>query len=99
MYNYSEKCVGRPRGRRHIRFRHRSRYFKPRGISMATLVTIDLSVEELEAMRLKNLEKLDQTECARKMKTSQSTFQRILSSAYIKVTDALVNGKAIRIDK
>jgi len=53
----------------------------------------------MEAMRLKNIEDLDQIACARKMKTSQSTFQRILSSAYKKISDALISGKAIKITK
>lgn len=57
-----------------------------------------LSLEEVEAIRLKNVENLNQTECADIMKTSQSTFQRILTSAYFKISDALINGKAIEID-
>ncbi len=66
---------------------------------MKSLEIIELSNEEVEAMRLKNLKDLDQTECAKKMNTSQSTFQRILSSAYQKTTDAIINGKAIKIIK
>ena len=58
---------------------------------------VELNSEEMEAMRLKNMKDLDQNECAEKMKTSQSTFQRILSSAYKKITEALVEGKAIEI--
>ena len=60
---------------------------------------IELSKEEVEAMRLKNVKGLDQVEAAKKMKTSQSTFQRILISAYKKVSQALVEGKAIKILK
>jgi predicted DNA-binding protein (UPF0251 family) len=66
---------------------------------MRFLDSIELTAEELEALRLKNLKDLDQTECAELMKTSQSTFQRILSSAYKKITTALVSGKAIKIVK
>ena len=66
---------------------------------MRFLETIELTAEELEALRLKNLKDLDQTKCAEMMKTSQSTFQRILSSAYKKITEALVSGKAIKITK
>ena len=66
---------------------------------MRLLETIELTAEELEALRLKNLKGLDQTKCAELMKTSQSTFQRILSSAYKKITETLVNGKAIKIVK
>lgn len=64
---------------------------------MRELEIVDLSLEEVEAIRLKNIEKLDQTECAMRMKTSQSTFQRILSSAYAKISEALISGKAIKI--
>jgi len=56
-----------------------------------------LTVEELEALRLKDLEGLNQEEAAKKMGISQPTFNRILSSARKKVTDALVSGKSIRI--
>jgi len=64
---------------------------------MRLLEMVELSSEEIEALRLKNIKKLDQIKCAKQMNTSQSTFQRILSSAYAKVTDALVNAKAIKI--
>jgi len=42
---------------------------------------------------------LEQKEAADKMHTSQSTYQRILYSAYKKIADALINGKAIQIIK
>ena len=87
----------RPRLNRRIRFNPNVTYFKPQGIPMRFLETVKLTAEELEALRLKNLKDLDQTQCAEMMKTSQSTFQRILSSAYKKITEALVNGKAIKI--
>lgn len=64
---------------------------------MRFLEIVELSLEEAEALRLKNIKGLDQKEAAGKMNTSQSTFQRILSSAYRKVSDALINGKAIKI--
>lgn len=65
---------------------------------MSSLNYVVLSHEELEALRLKNVLGLEQTTAAKEMKTSQSTFQRILSSAYKKVSKALVNGEAIKID-
>ena len=64
---------------------------------MRLLDTVELTAEEAEALRLKNIDDLDQIECAKKMNTSQSTFQRILASAYKKITDAIINGKAIKI--
>jgi len=89
----------RPRLCRKIRFNPNITYFKPQGVPLRFLESVDLSLEEMEAIRLKNVENLDQIICAKKMHTSQSTFQRILSSAYQKITDALINGKAIRIEK
>lgn len=89
----------RPRLFRKIRFSPKTTYFKPQGIPMRDLEVVILTLEEVEALRLKNIEKLSQTDCARKMNTSQSTFQRILSSAYIKVSKAIIEGKAIEINK
>jgi len=66
---------------------------------MRFLKTVELTPEELEAYRLRHINDLEQTEAAQKMATSQSTYQRILYSAYKKIADALINGKAIRITK
>ncbi len=73
-------------------------YFKPAGIPLRFLSEIRLSVEEAEALRLKDVEALQQTEAASKMGVSRPTFQRVLSAARQKVADALLNGKAIRIE-
>lgn len=89
----------RPRLCRRINFNPGVRYFKPQGIPIRELDEVELTLEELEALRLKNIEGLEQTEASIKMKTSQSTFQRILASAYQKVSDALVKGKAIKINE
>jgi len=93
------KRRGRPCLKRRVSIKPKIRYFKPQGIPAATLDILDLSYEELEALRLKNIQELDQKECAEKMKTSVSTFQRILYSASKKVTLALVEGKAIKLCK
>jgi len=87
----------RPRLGRRIRFNPEITYFKPQGVPMNMLETVELTTEELEALRLKNIEELDQVESAKKMDTSQSTFQRILSSAYKKISRALILGQAIKI--
>jgi predicted DNA-binding protein (UPF0251 family) len=89
----------RPRLYRRIRFSPNIIYFKPQGVPMRFLEMVELTAEEAEAMRLKNIKDLDQSECAKKMNTSQSTFQRILSSAYKKITEAIIEGKAIKIVK
>jgi len=57
-----------------------------------------LSVEEAEAIRLKDLERLEQEECAQRMNISRTTFARVLGSARQKMADALLNGKAIKIE-
>ena len=64
---------------------------------MRFLDVVELTIEEVEAIRLKNIKGFEQEDAAKKMKTSQSTFQRILSSAYKKISSALINGKAIKI--
>ncbi|MDD2730984.1 MAG: DUF134 domain-containing protein [Candidatus Portnoybacteria bacterium] len=87
----------RPRLYRKIRFNPDITYFKPQGVPMRFLDVVELATEELEALRLKNDKDLDQSEAAKMMKISRSTFQRILDSAYKKITEALTKGKAIRI--
>jgi len=57
-----------------------------------------LKLEELEAIRLKDLEGLEQADCARQMEVSRPTFQRILLSAREKIADSLIHGKSIRIE-
>jgi predicted DNA-binding protein (UPF0251 family) len=76
----------------------RVNYFKPAGVPLANLQEVRLSVEEAEALRLKDIEGLAQDDCAGKMSVSRPTFARILLSARQKMADALLNGKAIRIE-
>jgi len=89
----------RPRLCRRIRFNPKVSYYKPQGVPMRFLEVVELTREEVEALRLKNVKDLDQIDAAKKMKTSQSTFQRILSSAYRKISKAIIEGKAIKIIK
>jgi predicted DNA-binding protein (UPF0251 family) len=89
----------RPRLFRRIGFNPNITYFKPQGVPMRELEIIELTTEEVEALRLRNIKKLEQEQAAKKMNTSQSTFQRILSSAYEKISEALIEGKAIKIIK
>jgi len=88
----------RPRMCRRINFRPKAIYYKPQGIPMRQLEEVFLSREELEAVKLKDFDGLEQTQAAEKMKTSQSTFQRILASARKKITEAIVKGSALRIE-
>lgn len=88
----------RPKKPRCLRFRPNVYYFKPRGIPLRFLNEVLLLPEELEALKLHEVDKLEQKVAAKKMTVSQSTFQRILASAYRKVSEALVKGKAIRVE-
>ena len=72
--------------------------FRPEGPDMPDKGEMILSVDEYEAVRLKDLEGLDQTECAAMMEISQPTFHRLVVSARRKIADALTHGKSIRID-
>lgn len=63
-----------------------------------SLEKVRLAVEEFEAVRLKDLEGLEQEEVAAKMNVSQPTLHRILQSARRKIADSLVHGKAIVIE-
>ena len=89
----------RPKLRRRVGCNLKTCFFKPQGLPLRKMKTVSLSKEEVETLRLKNIKKLDQINAAKEMNTSQSTFQRILSSAYQKISDAIVNGKAIQINK
>ena len=73
-------------------------YFVPSETDIAELPENILKLEELEAIRLKDLEGLEQGECAVRMEVSRPTFQRILLSAREKVADSLINGKMIHIE-
>jgi predicted DNA-binding protein (UPF0251 family)/DNA-directed RNA polymerase subunit RPC12/RpoP len=73
-------------------------YFIPSGKDAEETAENVLKLEELEAVRLKDLEGLEQGECAEKMEVSRPTFQRILLSAREKIADSLVNGKIIHVE-
>jgi len=88
----------RPRCYRKVHFSPPIRYFKPVGQPLSELEEVALQADELEAIRLASLEGLSQTDAAAKMQISQSTFHRLLLAARQKVADALVNGKALRIE-
>ncbi|MFC1624945.1 DUF134 domain-containing protein [Patescibacteria group bacterium] len=92
------KCgPGRPRIKRRLGFDTDVRYFKPQGIPLRNLEEVILSDEEIEAIKLYEVDGLDQKTSAKKMGISQPTFARTLDSANKKIADALINGKAIRI--
>jgi len=88
----------RPRIPRRLRFNPNVLYFKPRGVPLTELEEVILLLDELEALKLYEVDELDQTQAAERMKISQPTFARILRSAHRKITQALIFGKAIRIE-
>ena len=90
--------AGHPLLWRRVDFMPEVTYFKPAGVPLAVLQEVQLSVDEAEAIRLKDIEELEQEDCAQKMNISRTTFARILTSARRKMADALLSGKAIRID-
>lgn len=73
-------------------------FYKPAGVPMTELKEVVLSIDEFEALRLKDMEKLEQQSCAEKMGVAQSTFQRIITIARQKVITCLVEGNALRIE-
>ena len=87
----------RPFMRRRVRGRPNSSYFKPAGIRMIELEETILTLPEFEAMRLIDFKEIPQEEAAKKMEISQPTLSRILKSARRKISDAIINGKAIKI--
>ena len=88
----------RPRRMRMVGFEPNITYFKPAGVRLVELEETILTVEEFEAIRLNDLEEIDQAEAAKKMAISQPTFHRLIISARKKLADGIVNGKAIRIE-
>ncbi len=90
--------MSRPIKCRRVALLPRAAYFKPAGIPLRVLDEVQLSVEEAEAIRLKDLERLDQEASAERMNVSRPTFQRVLASGRQKIADALLNSKAIRIE-
>lgn len=73
-------------------------YFKPQGIPMPMLDEVVLTVDGFEALRLADLQALSHEEAGTKMKISRATFGRIIEKARQTLVDAIVNGKAIRIE-
>lgn len=88
----------RSKCRRHIENEPDTTYFKPVGIPLRELNEISLELDELEAIRLADLEGMYQDKAADRMKVSRQTFGRIIGSAHKKIAEALINGKAIKIN-
>ncbi|MFP4117966.1 MAG: DUF134 domain-containing protein [Candidatus Woesearchaeota archaeon] len=89
--------MARPRKEKIVGYRPDVTYFKPKGVPLNQLIEVDITLDELEALRLSDKEGFSQTEAAARMDVHQSTFQRTLTRARGKIADALLSGKAIKI--
>ena len=88
----------RPKKNRCVSCKPDVTYFKPRGIPLIALEELSITMDELEAIRLADYDRLYHQEAARKMEISRQTFGRILNEAHKKVAESLLKGKALRIE-
>ncbi len=97
MHNERFKAL-RPKKTRFIKCSPSERCFRPKCKPVTELERVVLTVDEFEVLRLSHLEDLEQNKIAKQMKIHRSTVSRILTSAHKKITDALVNIKAIKVE-
>jgi len=88
---------GRKKLLRKINFNPEITYFKPAGVSLRNLQEEILTLDEVESIRLSDLEDLNQEEAALKMGISRITYLRILHLAHKKIARSLIYGKAIQM--
>jgi len=88
----------RPCCLRHIGFKPRAGLFKPADVPACAVEEVTLTLDEVEALRLADLNGLYQEQAAEQMKISRPTFSRVVEEARRKVADALIHGKAIRLE-
>jgi len=90
--------MSRPRCLRRIGCVPGVTYFKPAGIPLRALEEVVVTLDEVESIRLADLEGMYQEKAAEQMKISRPTFSRLIESAHKKVAEALVKGKALRLE-
>ncbi len=91
--------MARPKKCRNLSCRYIEEYFfKPAWIPINNLQIIELEKDEIEILKLVNLEGKTMQEGAEKLKISASTFNRNLNATYKKLSEALIYGKAIKIN-
>lgn len=83
---------------RHIGCRPNVGLFKPAGVPVHALEVVTLTLDQVEALRLADLDGLYQEQAAEQMKISRQTFARIVEEARRKTADALIHGKALRLE-
>ncbi|OGW41113.1 MAG: hypothetical protein A2Y97_12450 [Nitrospirae bacterium RBG_13_39_12] len=91
--------MSRPSKGRCIRCKPSFTYFKPGGIPLIELEEVCIAIDGLEALRLADYEGLYHEKAAKKMKISRATFGRILDEARKSIAEAIIKGKALRIEK
>ncbi len=90
--------MARPCCLRRIGCRPKALCFKPAGIPVRALDSVALTLDEVEALRLADLEGHYQEQAAARMRISRPTFARIVEAARRKTAEALIHGKVIRLE-
>lgn len=90
--------MGRPHKERRVEQLPPITHYKPAGVPLRTLEEVTLTIEEMEAIRLADIEQLDQATAAIRMEVSRPTFHRIVNTAHQKIAAALWGGYALRVD-
>lgn len=90
--------MGRPHKERRVEKLPPITHYKPAGIPLRSIEEITLTIEEMEAIRLADVELLDQAAAAERMEVSRPTFHRIVNKAHQKIATALWQGYALRVD-
>jgi len=88
----------RPKKNRRVVFNPKINYFKPRGIPVLDLDEVCLTIDEREAIRLADLLSMSHEDAGKQMGVSRATFGRIIQQARQTVADAIINGKAVRVE-
>jgi len=91
--------MARPRKCRRIGFVPICYKFKPAGIPGSELEEVLITLDELEAVRLADLEQLYQEDAAQKMEISRQSFGLIIATARNKIADAIINGKLLKVEE
>lgn len=91
MSPWQKKC-------RYIDKEYSNHVFKPKSVPMSKLKQVLVGHDEMEALKLVDIDHMKQSEAANKMGISSATIQRVIESARQKITSALIEGKAIIID-
>ena len=90
--------MARPQKSRLVKIDPEISYFKPRGVPMINLEQVQLTVDELEALRLADFLGMSHEDAGKQMGVSRATFGRIVEQARRTVADALIHGKAINVE-